>query len=222
MGAVLVANYGSKQAKRTSTSKQEKNIRNSIMNTLEINSKFHVRTKHEQYLYDVCHKRYTILEFFGFLVNKKNDTIAGSPRKDGYVNIAINGKKYLSHRLIFLMKWGYLPQLGEHINRDPEYSAPANLREGDLSQNQGNRRANKGLKYKGVKKASNGKYTAQIGYKGKKYHLGTYNTLFMACMAYDRKAIALFGEFACCNADLHPNDFSFCEELFGSDQLIMN
>lgn len=52
-------------------------------------------------------------------------------------------------------------------------------------------------KYKGVRKLrKGGGYSARIKFNGKGIHLGTYVTEALAAHAYNKAAIALFGEFA--------------------------
>ncbi len=59
----------------------------------------------------------------------------GSLGKDGYFSTTINYKKYLNHRLIFLMHHGYLPQYIDHINNIPTDNRIENLRQTNKSQN---------------------------------------------------------------------------------------
>ena len=44
---------------------------------------------------------------------------AGALDGDEYFRISINGKRYLNHRLIFLMHHGYLPEYLDHIDGNP-------------------------------------------------------------------------------------------------------
>lgn len=47
----------------------------------------------------------------------------------GYKTLSIRGKRYYIHRLIFLMEFGYLPELVDHIDGNKLNNIPSNLRE---------------------------------------------------------------------------------------------
>lgn len=94
----------------------------------------------------------------------------------------------------------------------------ANLRLATYSQNGANRRT--GGKLKGVRwRASKQKWETRIVCQGKRYKLGEFESELEAALAYDAKAVELFGEFALTNAargltadlpklprELHPSD----------------
>lgn len=100
----------------------------------------------------------------------------------GHRAIRIKSKHYLSHRLIFLLHYGYLPKIVEHIDRDRGNSRVENLRPATQSQNLFNTTKNIGNKcgYKGVIKINN-RYRARLG----RMHLGYFDTPEVAAMAYD-------------------------------------
>ena len=54
-------------------------------------------------------------------------------------------------------------------------------------------------KYKGVTWLSDTNYKAVLTFNKKKYYLGGFKTEVAAAQAYDKKALELFGEFACLN-----------------------
>ena len=90
----------------------------------------------------------------------------------------------------------------DHINHNGLDNRKRNLRLCTQEQNIYNSlpRRNCSSKYKGVylHKRSN-RYHAAIGYKGKRFHLGTFKNEVDAAKAYDKKACELFGEFAYLN-----------------------
>lgn len=88
----------------------------------------------------------------------------------------------------------------DHKNGDTLDNTRGNLREANKSQNGSNSR-NRLLgscKYRGIT-FSYGKYVAQITIDKSHKRIGTFETPEEAAMAYDAKAIELFGEFAVTN-----------------------
>ncbi len=87
----------------------------------------------------------------------------------------------------------------DHENHDTLDNCRSNLREATKSQNLGNQRVRKGTasQYKGVTwHKHSGKWRARINCDGKQEHLGYYNTEEKAALAYNKRAVELFGEFA--------------------------
>lgn len=74
----------------------------------------------------------------------------------------------------------------------------ANLRPCNSSQNAGNQRIarNNTVGLKGVTRNKQGRFQAQIGYLGKRYHLGAFDTPEEAHKAYCDAATRLRGDFA--------------------------
>lgn len=52
-----------------------------------------------------------------------------------YVNVSINKIRYQAHRIIFLMHYGYLPKIIDHINGKPQDNRIENLRAATHSEN---------------------------------------------------------------------------------------
>lgn len=120
---------------------------------------------------------------------KIKGSIAGSVTKEGYLAIAIDGSKYLSHRLAFLTNYGSLPVYEiDHINGDKSDNRIINLREATNSLNQQNKiKARKDNKTSligvGFHSASN-KYRARITLNRKQIHLGLFDNEQEAFQAY--------------------------------------
>ena len=113
---------------------------------------------------------------------------AGYVMPKGYRRIAVKGKRYLTHRLIWLYTNGKFPDNHiDHINGDPSDNRIENLRDVTRQENQKNRSKNCNNKsgYMGVcwSKASD-KWKAQIRVGGVKTHLGLFNILEDAAEAY--------------------------------------
>ena len=63
---------------------------------------------------------------------------AGTINSEGYCRVSIDGKKHSMHRVVFLMKHGYLPKEIDHINGNKTDNKIENLREVTRTQNRYN------------------------------------------------------------------------------------
>ena len=105
----------------------------------------------------------------------------------------------LSHRMVFYLAYGELPQFVDHIDGDKLNNRPSNLRSATRSQNAQNKRSGKGSssKYLGVLWIKpRRKWRAQIRIEGASCAIGHFTDEIDAAKAYDAKARELFGEFA--------------------------
>lgn len=115
---------------------------------------------------------------------------AGSMRKDGYIQILFNYKKYLAHRIAWKIYTGQEPPVHiDHLNRNPSDNRWCNLRESDPFKNQGNRKSGKGFNLPGAKRNGN-RWCARC-VEG---HLGQFDTELEAHAAYVKWHISYFGE----------------------------
>jgi len=92
-----------------------------------------------------------------------------------------------------------------------------NLRLCTAAQNQYNQRPQTGgtSKYKGVYWDENRrKWRAEIGYGGRLIHIGRFDYETDAAIAYDDRAIELFGEFAFLNCQCRPEIKKWIEETY--------
>jgi hypothetical protein len=149
-------------------------------------------------------------------VNKKSakvkGKIAGRKANNGYIQIKIDGKSYMAHRLAYLLMTGIWPKYQiDHWDNNPSNNKWYNLRIATHSQNMSNTlestRNTSG--YRGVcwsKKAK--KWHAKIQVNGEKIHLGYFDFKHKAAEAYNRAALEYFGEFATLNENIveDPND----------------
>ena len=109
-----------------------------------------------------------------------------------------NGKRTSKkmHRHIMNAKSG---EQVDHTNHNGLDCQRTNLRLCTTGQNQWNRKRNSNgsSEYKGVQwRERDKKWQAQIGYKGKRIHLGYFSDEIAAAQTYDAKATELFGTFA--------------------------
>lgn len=130
----------------------------------------------------------------GFFMWKKKrskakvNSPAGVVNARGYIQIGIDKKVFLAHRLAWIYTYGALPAgQVDHINRVKTDNRLCNLRDVSPSENAQNRHvvsANKSG-YKGVSwDATRGKWLAAIELMGRTYHLGRFVNLEDAVSAY--------------------------------------
>jgi hypothetical protein len=115
---------------------------------------------------------------------------------NGYAmrTITENGRRrfFQMHRVIMGAQRG---QLVDHIDGNRLNNTRDNLRIVTRSQNNWNRRPNKGHRYKGVYSHARG-WHARIRYLNKRIHLGYFDDPVTAARVYDAAALHLFGHFA--------------------------
>lgn len=123
---------------------------------------------------------------------------AGRRESLGYIQIGVDGRRYMAHRLAWLATHGEWPQ-GEidHINGDRDDNRLTNLRQATRSQNLQNLRRARSDSRSGLLGASwdaaSGAWKGQIQVEGKKKHLGLFDTAEAAHRAY-----------LAAKAELHP------------------
>ena len=127
---------------------------------------------------------------------KRIGTVAGYRCSSGHLQIRIDGRAYLAHRLAWLHVYGRWPaeQL-DHRDTVRTHNWLDNLREATHAQNQQNSRP----KRKGVLKGvwlKDGKWATAIRVDGFRIHLGYFDTAEAAHVAYVAAASKHHGEFA--------------------------
>lgn len=124
----------------------------------------------------------------------------GNINNTGYYRFEYkNRKKFLVHRVIYLMHNGYMPQFIDHIDGNPLNNKIENLRPATKAQNCRNRGKSKTNKsgYKGVNwHKPNKKWVAKIRANDKNIHLGYFEDIELAHIAYSKAALFYHKEFA--------------------------
>lgn len=129
----------------------------------------------------------------------KNNKVAGGRHNQGYENISIKKKRYLSHRLAWLYIYGYMPNFIDHINGNRKDNRIKNLRSVNRQENQRNMKLHKSNKsgFCGVCYNSNkNKWRAYIVINNKQKSLGVFKNKEEAIKAR-MEANILYG--------FHPN-----------------
>ena len=129
----------------------------------------------------------------------KTGAIAGCADGEGYLEIGIFRRKYLTHRLAWLYQTGSWPE-GEidHVNGIRNDNRFVNLRPATRSQNQQNtrRQINNTSGFKGVSWFEpTRRWKAYINLRRKQIHLGYFDTPEEAHAAYCAASEALHREF---------------------------
>jgi hypothetical protein len=133
--------------------------------------------------------------------NTKVGDVVGSFSSRGYLQVRINSKKYLAHRIIWLMQSGSFPKEQiDHINGVKTDNRIANLRDATQAENARNRglQSNNKTGFKGVFTNSVSRinpYTSHIQSNGKIIFLGTFPTPELAHEAYRAASAKYHGEF---------------------------
>lgn len=129
----------------------------------------------------------------------KSGTEAGCTNSGGYRQIKVNYKSYCTHRLIFLLFNGHLPEIIDHINGNKLDNRIENLREVTPQENAFNSKISKsntsGIKGVTWCKGRN-KYKSQVQKDGKTHFLGYYDDILAAENKVKEHREQLHGEFS--------------------------
>lgn len=121
-------------------------------------------------------------------MRSKVGDVVGCKDTYGYLQVAIDGKLYLLHRIAWLYVYGVFPEgTIDHIDRCKTNNSISNLRDVSRLGNMKNlplfKNNTSGFSGVNFRKSSN-RYFAHISHKSKKFHLGSYLTAEAADSAY--------------------------------------
>lgn len=124
---------------------------------------------------------------------------AGYTQSHGYKKVTLYGKPYFIHRIIFLMHYGFLPKVVDHIDGNKANNFLNNLREADHSKNVLNTKKSNantsGVKNVHWSKISK-KWFARITINKKRKYVGYFDDLLLAEKAIIEARNMHYGEFA--------------------------
>lgn len=125
--------------------------------------------------------------------------IAGSVKHDGYRRIGLNKKVYLTHRLIYMMFYGYMPEIVDHIDGNKLNNRIENLRAATKSQNCQNQKTpiDNTSGYKNVMwKKSKNKWLVALKVCNKYLHIGYFDDIELADLVAQEARNKYHKEFA--------------------------
>lgn len=116
----------------------------------------------------------------------KAGEVVSSKHKKGYLQVRVDGRLYLAHRVAVFLHTGKWPEkLVDHRNGVKDDNRWSNLREASQTVNMQNLRKAPGSKKLPLGVRSRGdKFTSQIRVDGETVHLGTFDTEHEASSAY--------------------------------------
>lgn len=124
---------------------------------------------------------------------------AGNFGNRGYLQVGLNGRLYLAHRIIFFMHYGYFPEFLDHKDGNRLNNKIENLRVASRSENNYNQKMRKdntsGIKGVSFSK-SHKKWRAFIQVDKQYKHLGYFDSAEKATKAIKKVRKQLHGEFA--------------------------
>jgi len=122
---------------------------------------------------------------------------AGYKMFSGYRRVTFGDYSYLTHRLIFLIHHGHMPEFVDHIDGNVENNKIENLREATKAQNCRNSKMQKNNSsgVKGVYPSKRGRWSAKIVVNRTPKYLGTFPNLEDAANAYATASKKYHGEF---------------------------
>lgn len=127
--------------------------------------------------------------------NALNGKKAGTLSTTGYWNLNIANNQYKAHRLIFMIHFGYLPKIIDHIDNNKLNNCIENLREANNAQNLHNQKIRK-TSFTGIKNVhwskKDKRWVVQINGK----YIGQYKDMELAELVAQEARDKYHGEYA--------------------------
>ena len=123
----------------------------------------------------------------------------GCHKEKGYFHGGIDGTNYLTHRIIFALHHGFMPQFIDHADGNPSNNKIENLREATRSQNNCNSRIQKNNNsgIKGVSwKKDRKRWLVRVQINKKSHQLGYFKDLELAELVAIEARNKFHGQFA--------------------------
>lgn len=114
--------------------------------------------------------------------------VAGNVNCQGYLQVQIDGKNYLAHRLVWFLHKGEWPEIVDHLNGNRTDNRFENLT--SVSSLHNGRNQCRGLANKGISELPSGSFRVVVSDR----HVGVYKTLEEATIA--RNAVYVWGGFS--------------------------
>jgi hypothetical protein len=131
--------------------------------------------------------------------NIKAGSIAGYTQTNGYKAVRVNKKMYKTHRIIFLMFYGWMPAQVDHKDTNPSNNQIENLRSVTLSENSYNakKRVDNKSGVKGVywHKESK-KWSVQVTVNKERKFFGLFDDLELADLVAQEARTKYHGQYA--------------------------
>lgn len=113
---------------------------------------------------------------------------------NGYPMVSIDDQRHYLHRLAFLYMTGSIPNVVDHIDRDPTNGRWVNLRACSQSANVANGKPRKNATgYSGVYATPKGRFQARYTQDYDRGYVGTFDTAEEAARARDAAMVERFG-----------------------------
>lgn len=122
---------------------------------------------------------------------------AGTTTSAGYIQIRINNRSYLAHRLIYTWVYGVTPTLIDHVDGNRANNSIENLRIATFAQNVTNSKdfCTNTSGMKNVYSERNGRWRVRLRVNGKSKSFGMYDDLETAKLVADKMRKKYYGEF---------------------------
>ena len=135
----------------------------------------------------------------GVLYWRNSGKVAGTPHHTGYTQVRTEGGSHNAHRLIFMLHYGWVPEVIDHIDGDRANNKIQNLRPATWSQNLQNMKLRPTNK-SGVKNvcwsAKRRKWLVQLSINGRQTNLGRFDDLEFADLVATEARNKYHGAFA--------------------------